>query len=42
MYGIDGREDLIVGVRTDGGELHRVTGVAFGKGHASREISLEK
>lgn len=43
VYGIAGRDDLVLGVRVEGQRrLHRVTDVAFGAKHASQEIRLAK
>jgi hypothetical protein len=41
VYGIDGRDDLVLGVRIHGG-IERTEGVTFGPGHASRELTVER
>jgi hypothetical protein len=41
VYGIDGSDDLVLGVRTANSKrMQRVEGVAFGERHSSREIVL--
>jgi hypothetical protein len=42
VYGLDGRDDLILGLRRGDEPLQRIADVAFGQAHKLRQVRIER